>query len=176
MNYDEIQSLLAPLTPRGAEPELRTRVLAAVAEELQTPQRGLWPRAALAVAAAIVVALGLNLWLDHRAEQRLAELFGPPPASKRATEVARMVAEAAGAPAGRWVYERLTARPNTSSDPAKYYAVLQRIVEETQIGFKESGHEALEENRPVDRRGPRRPGGDTSDRQRLVRGELRLTA
>jgi hypothetical protein len=89
---DDIERLLSRLTPRGAGPPLRPRVLAAVAGELQAAKPSPWlRRAALGVAASLLVGIALNVYVSTTADRRLAQLLGPPPAAGRNAE--RMLAE-----------------------------------------------------------------------------------
>ncbi|MCR4410973.1 MAG: hypothetical protein NUV77_00950 [Thermoguttaceae bacterium] len=176
MNHDDIERLLIRLTPCGAAPELRARVLAAVSAELQSTPRRWWSVAVLAVAASIVLALGLNLWLSRRFERRLAALLGPPPVSKQAAEVARAVAQATDAATGRWVYQRLAPVRSSGDSIAKHYPFLRRLVEELQTTSKDSIHETLEEGPQMDRDHSGRARRGAAGGQRLVRWDVRLAA
>jgi hypothetical protein len=101
---DDIEKLLSGLTPRGAGPELRPRVLAAVAEQLQAAPSPWLRRSALAVAASLLVGIALNVWVNQAADRRLVQLLGPlPPASQDAQRAL-----------------------------AEYNAVLQELIAETQ--------------------------------------------
>ena len=94
MMNDDIEQLLGRLTPRGVRPELRPQVLAAVASQLEAEPASPWlRRSALAVAASLLVGIAMNIWASHAAERRLARLFGPPPVSKQAMELANAVGE-----------------------------------------------------------------------------------
>ena len=100
---DEPDSLLDRLTPRGAPPELRARVLAAVSEELARQPRS--RRVALrgwAVAAGILLAIALNGWVSRRSEARLAGLYGPESTPGAMLDLARTVESAADAETARW--------------------------------------------------------------------------
>jgi len=89
---DDIEELLSRLTPCGAGPDLRPRVMAAVADELQAAPYSPWlRRAAMAVAASLLVAIALNVWVSQAADRRLAQLIGPPPATSQNAQ--RMLAE-----------------------------------------------------------------------------------
>jgi hypothetical protein len=90
MNED-LEQLLSRLTPRGPGPQLRPRVLAAVADELQSPPSPWLRRAALGVAAALVVGIALNVWVSTAADRQLAQLLGPLPAASQNAE--RMLAQ-----------------------------------------------------------------------------------
>jgi hypothetical protein len=176
---DDIEQLLGSLTPRGARPELRPHVLAAVVGQLQAEAASSWlRRSVLAAAAAVLLAVALNVWVGKLSERHLARLFGPPPVSKRAAEVAKAVEEATDAQTGQWVYQRLaaaTARPSPNA-AAKYYAAVERLIRELQTVSKDHCDETPQKDSQMDRRGSGRAGGDTTDGQRLVRLDVRCTA
>jgi len=91
---DDVEQLLGRLTPRGVRPEMRPQVLAAVASELEAEPASPWlRRAALAVAASLLVGIAMNVWTSMASERHLAQLYGPPPMSKRAMELAKAVEE-----------------------------------------------------------------------------------
>lgn len=76
--------------PRPMPPaELRERVLSAVSRELAIPKRRkpLWERAAeIAVAASLVLGVGMNVW-QWRADQAWNQrVFGPPLATHEFTD------------------------------------------------------------------------------------------
>ena len=77
---DDIERRLRRVRPRGASPELRPRVLAAVAIQLgaDAPQPSrLRRRPGLAVAAAVIASLALNYWVNDSLDRRLAIALGP---------------------------------------------------------------------------------------------------
>ena len=114
---DDIEQLLGRLTPRGVCPELRPQVLAAVASQLEAEPASRWPRrSALAVAASLLLGIGMNIWASKSAERRLAELFGPPPVSKQAMELADAMEKTTDAETARWVYQRLAASRPSAMD------------------------------------------------------------
>jgi hypothetical protein len=161
---DDMEQLLGRLTPRGVGAELRPRVLAAVANELRaepngwgdsctvapgggsataTPTTPWLRRSALAVAASLLVGIAMNLWASASAERRLAQLFGPPPLSKRAMEVAKAVEEITDPQTAQWVYQRLTTpRPtgDASAAYAEYCATVRQLIKELQTVPKSSEH------------------------------------
>jgi len=170
---DDLESLLGSLTPRGAPPELRSRVLAAVAQERETtrrPARRRFP-AWTATAAALVVAGFLNHMANRSDEERLARAFGPRPVSPEAVRLARDVAEAAGPEAGRWLLERLTTpgRPATRDDLIRHAAEIERLSRETILQAREPDHETTPRPIPQVGRDRRRPPAG-----RLLAGERRL--
>jgi hypothetical protein len=98
---DDLEQQLGRLTPRGVRPDVRPRVLAAVANQLPTiqpigdrngmnsvdvrngmnsvlPSRRL-RRAAWAAAVAILLGIALNIFVCQAADRRMARLVGPPP-------------------------------------------------------------------------------------------------
>jgi hypothetical protein len=151
---DDIEHRLRQVRTRGAAPELRTRVLAAVAEQLQPvaplpSRRSFSP--ALAVAVALLASLGLNFWVNDRLDRRLAIVLGPPPVRKQAAEIAADVASITDSATGQWVYDRLAAdRPER--DAARHYAVrLQQMIRQLTLDFKETADEASRKNSQMDR-------------------------
>ena len=100
---DELPKIFAQCMPRPAPAELRAQTLAAVERELAQRRKPRWERALeLAVAASLLLGVGLNVWLwqsDAARQINLAQ-HGP---STAAREVAQAVASAAGLDAGRWV-------------------------------------------------------------------------
>jgi hypothetical protein len=89
---DDIEKLLSGLSPRGAATELRPRVLAAVADELQAVPPSPWLRpAALAVAASLLVGIALNVCVSQAVDRRLTELLGSLPVARQ--DAQRAVAE-----------------------------------------------------------------------------------
>jgi len=174
---DDIERRLRQVTPRGAPPELRPRVLAAVAGELNaaTYSRGTH-HLALAVAAAVLASLALNYWVNDTLDRRFAIVLGPPSVHREAAEIAADVASITDPTTGQWVYERLAAgRPH--GDDARQYAIrLQQMIQQLTVDLKETPDEALQENSQMDRdlhgSGNRHP----VDAQRVLRLEHRNTA
>ena len=121
MMNDNIEQLLGRLTPRGVRPELRPQVLAAVASQLEVEPASPWlRRSTLAVAASILVGIAMNIWASEVAERRLAMLFGPPPVSKQAMELANAVEKATDARTAQLIYQRLAA-PHPSGNALAAY-------------------------------------------------------
>jgi hypothetical protein len=88
---DDVEGLLEELVPRGAPTRLRSRVLDATANELRRPAR-LMNRLRAAVAAALLVGLGLNYVVSAHQDERLAQVIGPPPRPRAVTIVAETIA------------------------------------------------------------------------------------
>jgi hypothetical protein len=233
---DDIEQRLDRLTLRGVRPELRTQVLGAVAEELESrvgqanrsptvsgddnehtaacvPLLGTssagrkrserhclfqavahvneecapaadtdspWlRRAAMAVAASLLLGVGLNVWASKSSECHLAQLFGPPPISKQAMEIAKAVEQITDAQTGQWVYRRL-APPRHSGDGAAAYAkycdTIKRLIDELQTASKDSYHETPQKDSEMDRGHTVCPRGHRFDCQRRVRLDHRCTA
>ena len=180
MMNDDIEQLLGRMTPRGVRPELRPQVLAAVASELKAEPASPWlRRCALAVAASLLLGIGMNIWASTVTERRLARLFGPPPVSKQAMELAKDIEKITDAQTGQWVYQRLT-MPRAPRDGAKEYArycaTVRRLIDELQTVSKDSYHETPEKDTELDRDHAGRAGGDRSGCQRGVRLDYRYTA
>jgi hypothetical protein len=260
---DDVEQRLSRLTPRGVLPELREKVLGAVADELQAApkehgspspgqrpgeidpiesalpaqranrssnrwpvgptekqdqptypgrcpglgeQKGLRPiettskdtaapativasstktdspwlrRAATTVAASLLLAIGLNVWVNKASDRYLAQLVGPPPVSKGATEVAKTVADITDAQTGQWVYRRLTVPPQpgaVAAAYAKYCDGVKKLIDELQTASKDSYRETPQEDSEMDRDRAGRIGGDSTDCQRRLRLDYRYTA
>ncbi len=172
---DDMEQLLGRLTPRGVRPELRPRVLAAVASQLKTEPASPWlRRSTWAVAASILVGIVMNLGVSVRAERRLAQLYGPPPVSKQAMELANAVKEVTDAQTAQWVYQRFAAPRRTEDGLAAYMAYNEMLVR--LINSKEPFDEAPQKDSQMDRDRPGRAGGDRSDCQRHFRVDYRCTA
>jgi hypothetical protein len=190
MMNDDVEERLAKLTIRGTPPELRERVLAAVASELahpsvkplavSQPTDSPWlRRAAITVAASLLLGIGLNVWATKASEQRLARLFGPPPISQQAMEIAEDVEKITDAQTGQWVYRQL-AMPRKPGDAAaaysKYRDTVKRLIDELQTVSKDSCHETLQKDSEMDRGHTGCLGGRRFDCQRRVRLDHRCTA
>ncbi len=87
---NDVESLLEELVPRGAPAHLRPRVVGAVASELRRHFR-LMNRLRAAVAAALLVGLGLNYAACACQDARLAQVIGPPPRPRTVAIVAETI-------------------------------------------------------------------------------------
>jgi hypothetical protein len=175
---DDMEQVLGQLTPRGVRPELRSQILAAVEAQLQTEPASPWlRRCALAVAASLLAGIGMNIWASKESERHLAQLYGPPPVSKRAMEVAKMIEGVTDAQTAQWVYQRLAVPRAASPDAlAKHYLAMHQLIKELQTDFKGSYHETPQKDPQMDRDRPGRARGDTSSGQRSVCVDYRYTA
>ncbi|MDR3622481.1 MAG: hypothetical protein P4L85_24230 [Paludisphaera borealis] len=174
---DDVERLLRQATPRGAPPELRGRVLAAVADELDSVARpGRSLRLPLAVAAAVLVSLASNVLVSDAVDRRLAIALGPIPVQKQAAEIADDVASLTDPPTGRWAYERLTASPRRDDEAQQYAARLQRMIQHFTFDPQGAADETPRENPQMDR--DRRGSRDRRpfDAQYVLRLEHRNTA
>jgi hypothetical protein len=142
---DDIESRLRQATLRGAPPELRPRILAAVAGELRSatprPSRRQF-RPAIAVAASLLTALALNYWVNTTIDRRLTIVFGPPPVQRQAAEIAAEIASITDDATGQWAYEKLAASRPRDDDVRQYPVQLQRMIQELTVDFKETANEA----------------------------------
>jgi hypothetical protein len=196
---DDVEQRLDRLTPRGVRPELREQVLGAVENELtkgteevvgetwrimdnvlrQPPPSPWLRRASMAVAASLLLGVGLNLWATQASENRLAQLFGPPPISMRAMEIANDVERIADAKTGQWVYRQLTV-PRQPGDAVaaytKYRDAMNRLINELRTVSKDTYHETPQKDPEMDRGHTGCPVGNRFDCQRLVRLDHRYTA
>jgi hypothetical protein len=178
MNED-IERRFRRVSPRGAPPELRPRVLAAIADELPPPisrpsRRAFYP--GLAAAAGVLIGVASNFWVTDALDRRLAIVLGPPPVSRQAEEIAAEVASITDPTTGRWAYERLVASRPPDHD-ARHYAIrLQQMIQELTFDPKETANEATHKNPQMDR--DRRGSRDRRpvDAQCLVRLEYGNTA
>lgn len=75
---NDIEQMLESLNPRGARPELRSRVMAVVDDELR-PASPWLRRAMTAVAVSILLGVALNIWAARAADRRMASFFGDLP-------------------------------------------------------------------------------------------------
>jgi hypothetical protein len=136
-------------------------------------------RAAMAVAAALLLGIVLNVWASKASERRLAQIFGPPPIAKGAMEIAKDIEKISDAETGQWVYRRLT-MPRQPGDGAAAYAKycdgVKRLINELQTVSKDSYHETPQKDFEMDGNRAGRIDGDTTDCQRLVRLDYRCTA
>jgi hypothetical protein len=177
MTEDNVERLLSELKPIGVRPDLRPRVLEAVEGELLTETPSRWLRlAALATAASIMLGIALNVWVSKASDRRLAQLFGPPPVSKQALELAEAVAKITDAQTGQWVYRQMTASPPSRDGLAKYYSILQKLINEQQIVSKDTYHETHEKDSEMDRDRTGSAFGDPAGGQCRVRLDYRCTA
>jgi hypothetical protein len=179
-HHEEIEQALRRATLRGVRPELRPRVLAAVASQLQTEPASPWlRRSALAVAASLLLAVAMNIWASRAADRRLAQLFGPPPVSKRAMELAKAVESITDAQTAQWAYQRLAA-PRPSGEGlaayAAYSGTLRRLLDRSFVDSKGPTDETPQKDPQMDRNRPGRAGGGTTDCQRHPRLDHRDTA
>ena len=174
---DDIERRLRQVTPRGAPPELRSRVLAAVAGELHAVTHSRRThRPGLAVAAALLAGLALNYWVNDTLDRRLAIVLGPPPVHRQAAEIAADVASITDPSTGQWVYERLAAGRPRDDDGRQYAVRLQQMIQQFTVDLKETADETPQKNPQMDR--DRRGSRDRhpADAQRVLRLEHRNTA
>ncbi len=180
MMPDDIEQLIGRLTPRGVRAELRPRVLAAVANELEARPVSPWSRiSARAMAAALLAGLLMNFCASEVASRRLAQLYGPPPPSKQAMEVAFAVEKVTDIQTARWVYEHFAAACPPGDRFAAYVAysdVLKRLIDNSPLTFKGSENATPQEDSEMDRDHTGRTGGGGPDCQRRVCLDYRYTA
>jgi hypothetical protein len=199
---DDVEQRMSRLTPRGVRPELLEKVLGAVTDELQAAPKGTeevvgemssssevrlrqpppspWlRRAAAAVAASLLLGILLNIWVNKAADRRWAALFGPPPISKGAMQIAKDVARITDAETGQWVYRQLNVpvRPgDLAAAYAKYFAEAQKLMDGLRTVSKDSYHETTQEENQMDGGRPGRIDGNSTDCQRHLRLDYRCAA
>ncbi|OHB72109.1 MAG: hypothetical protein A2V70_10485 [Planctomycetes bacterium RBG_13_63_9] len=177
MNND-VEEKLRRLTPCGAAAQLRQEVLDAVADELAVaatrPPR---PRIGLAVAASLLLAIALNVWVGKAADARLARLYGPRPVPRQIVEIAGAVAAVTDAETGRQVQQQLLIAWHARCAASQHgFVEYGRILNELVVIGKDRGHETAEENPRMDRDHRRHPARDTSGWQRDLGLDHQFTA
>jgi hypothetical protein len=177
MNHD-IEDRLARLTPRGAPPELRGRVLNAVTSELRTEAR---PHPTLflslvASASAVLAGLALNVWVSAELDRRLEIVLGPPPVSGQVAEIAAEIAHVTNPAVGQWAYQRLAVGDRHGDEAMQSASRLKQLIQQLSLDLGETVDEAPQEDPQMDRHrhGSRDRGAAPS--QRLLRLEHRNTA
>jgi hypothetical protein len=156
MNED-LEQLLGRLPARGVRPEIRSQVLDAVDARLEAEPASPWlRRSALAVAALLLLGIGMNVWVSARSSRHLVQLFGP--------------TVSAG---GGWL-----AGVDSHGDDAlvQHYRLLRQLTSELEALSRGTFYEAIEKNPQMDRGHPGRAGGDRSGCERLFRVDHRYTA
>ena len=136
MNPDP-EPLLEQLAPRGADPTLRAQVLAQVGKELEARAGVHWQRrCGWAVAAGVLLAIGLNCWIAERQERRLAHLYGPPPTLATPHEMARTTENRTDVKAAQRTPYSLT----------RHIQMIDRCFQDLEAVWKENPHEAIQED------------------------------
>jgi hypothetical protein len=173
---DEIERLLSQATPKGAPPELRARVLAAVADELNSARPRWRIPPFLAAAAAVLIALISNYLVSEAVDRRLAAALGPIPVRRQAAEIAADVAMITDPTTGRWAYDRLTESPRRDDEPRRYADRLRRMIQLFTFDPQGVADETPRKNPQMDR--DLRGGRDRRplDAQRVLGLEVRNTA
>jgi hypothetical protein len=154
MKGDDIERRLRQLTPRGAPPELRPRVLAAVAGQLHPAVRPSSRRSlhsAVALVAGVLASLALNVWVNHTLDRRLALVLGPQPPRRQAAEIAADVASITDSSTGQWTYEHLAAARPHDDDTQSYAVRLQQMIQQLTVDREETADETPETNSQMDR-------------------------
>jgi hypothetical protein len=160
MNADneDVEQLLGRLPARGVRPEIRAQVLGAVDARLQPEPASPWlRRSALAVAALLLLGVGMNLWVSARSTRQMAQLFGPA--------------------SGAWLaQDHRAGQPGEADALAQHYLLLRQLTSELEALSKGTSYEPMEKSPQMDRGRPARAGGDRSGCQRLFRVDHRYTA
>jgi hypothetical protein len=165
---DDVERLFHDLTPRGAPPELRERVLKAVAQELSNDIVSPWERwTGGLVAAAVLLGVVLNVWVVKTSEHRLADLAGPHLPPKSVAEMVAIAQSVAGSHTAEWLQQQLSiawsARP---APPAQGLPEFERLINDLGITGKAHLREKAQEvpEKRTDRTG--RAHRDSFDHQR----------
>ncbi len=133
---DELPEIFARLKPRPAPAKLRTQILAGVESHLTRRTKPRWERAIeLAVAASVVLGIGLNVWQVQSAEAWQLRVFGPAPVPAPVTEVAGMAASVTDPATGKLIEERLLSvrsakRGNSETLRRRYEQLLHELTNE----------------------------------------------
>ena len=170
--------LLDNVTLRGAPPELRGRVLSAVAQELSVDSIPAWERRiGRLVAAAVVIGVVLNLWAVQSTDRRLAQLAGPRPVPQQVLEIVEIVESVTGSGTGGWVQQRLVkawlSRPALSPQDMPDWEQLLNDLESSGKAQSDEKVQEVPEKKP-DRAG--RADRDSVDHQRSFHFNRRQTA
>lgn len=226
---DDIETILNQLTPRGAGPELRARVLDAVAERLGAAgsvcthdreescgagfqpvtehgqdgratrndantfavpdpscavgslpalARRRWDRwAVAAVAALLLLGVGLNFWVARTGQAQLAAIYGPQPVPRYIADIADTIASVTDAETGRRVREQLlAAQPSRRITPEDVMRHYEQLLNTILLVERDLRHGATQEDTEMDRNRSRDAGGDTSYYQRRLGPDHRFTA
>ena len=176
ITIDDVERMLGRPTPVGAGPEIRRQVLGVVTRELADRRAArLDHRCMLAVAASVVAAALLNVWVAKAEDARQARMYGPQPVPTAIVEVAQAVASVTDAETGRWYQEQLLAayRSRRTTVPTSVCSV-ELITSE--IERKDRRHETTEKNLQVDPDRRRDTDRDTSGCQRHLGLADRFTA
>jgi hypothetical protein len=180
MNHDDVERLLGRLTPRVPDRGARPRLLAAVTTELTKEPDSPWTRRiAWAAAAALLVGIGLNVWVSKSSEYRLTTLFGLSPVSKEAKELAETIESVADAQTASWLSQRCAAVRASDDRGLGYEAYCDRasqLAAELSNPCKDREHETPQKDPQVDRDRHGGPSGDRSDCQRPFRFDHCFTA
>jgi hypothetical protein len=176
---NDIERLLKDISPLGAPPELRPRVLAAVADELRCapplPSRRSY-RPALLTAAALVASVALNLWVNDRIDRRLTVAFGPQLVRTGEVKIPTGQANLRELSEGKFGNRRLADRAVHHDTAHEYVVRLQHMIDQITNDFKETVDETPGKNSQLDRdrRGSR--GRHRSGIQRFLDLADRITA
>jgi hypothetical protein len=164
---------------KGTE-EVVGKTLDSTELRLRQPPPSPWlRRAAAATAAGLLLGVGLNLWVTKESQRRFAQLFGPPPVSKRAMEIAKDVEAITDAETGQWVYRQFTVLRRRGDDAAayaRYCDTVKQLIDELQTVSKDTYHEAIQEDPEMDRGHTRCVGGSAAYCQCRDHLEDRCTA
>jgi hypothetical protein len=176
---DDLERRFRQVTPPGAPPELRLRVLAAVADELNSVHRARRPLRhvlAWAVAAAVLVSLALNTVVSSSIDRRLAVVLGPRPVRRDAAEIAAEIASVTDAPTGQWAYERLASDQSHGDDALRYVVRLRQMIRQLTVDIEEITDETPQKNPHLDRDRSGSRDRRPADAQCVLRLEHRYTA
>jgi len=104
------ERFLERLTPRGAPPPLRERVLDSVTRELAVRPAAHWSRWAWgALAASLLLGVALNVGLERAHEAKLAEIYGPKPVPREVAEMTRTIEKVTDKQTASWYQQELLA-------------------------------------------------------------------
>jgi hypothetical protein len=176
---DDIERRLRRVKHVGAPPELRARVLAAVADHLRPATAASWHRPlglAIAVAASVLAGLALNYWVADTLDRRLAIVLGPPPACRQAAEIAAEIASITDHATGQWAYARLAGGQTHDNDGRRYAVRLRQMIQQFTVDLQETADETPEKNPEMDRNRRGSVDSHPADAQCMLRLDHRDTA
>jgi hypothetical protein len=155
------EAWLEQLTPRGAFPDVRARVLAMVNEELRASARVPWGRwCGSAIAAGLVIGIALNGWVSWRQEERLTRLYGPPVIPASVAEIAQVVESVTDKPTARWFEQCFRSARRRPYSLAQHAQDFERFIREWE-DWKDNRREKIQKG-----------SQDRSDRARGTPGAL----
>jgi hypothetical protein len=130
----------------------------------------------VASAAAVLVGLALNIWVNNELDRRLAIVLGPPPVSGQLADIAAEIAHVTNPAVGEWAYQRLVIVERHGDASYQYASRLQQMIQQLTFDLGEPVDEAPQETSRMDRDRHGSRNRCPADAQRLFRLGHRNTA